>query len=264
MDAVSAAIAVDSLRVELGGARILDGVTVTVGEGELLAVVGPNGAGKSTLLRCLEGLVPKASGTVCVAGRTLESLSRRALAREVSYVPQGVQGLGELTVAAFVELGRYPHLGPWQAPGAEDRAAVRDALEVTETAALEGRRLDTLSGGERQRVLIAAALAQGGRIMLLDEPTTYLDYRHQAQTLDLLRRLHQERRLTLVMVSHDLNAVVPLADQVLALKQGRVTYRGPSSGLLEQDVLAGIFDTGFELARGEDGALVVLPRRRPR
>jgi iron complex transport system ATP-binding protein len=257
----SPAIAARAVSVELGGAVILDRVSVTVRSGELLAVVGPNGAGKTTLLRCLDGLQAVTGGAVEVSGRPLAALTRRALAREVSYVPQVAGGLGELSVEAFVELGRYPHLGPWQEPGTEDLAALRDALEVTETDHLASRRLDTLSGGERQRVLIAAALAQGGKILLLDEPTASLDYRHQAQTLALLSRLHRERGLTFVLVSHDLNAALPEADRVLALKRGRVAYLGAPGGLLDPEVLAAIYDASFALVRDDHGEVLILPRR---
>ena len=259
-----AMVEVVGLRVELGGSCVLDQLSFALMPGEMLAVVGPNGAGKSTLLRCLDGLLPVRAGTVTVGGRPIAALSRRELARRVSYVPQGASGLGELGVRTFVELGRYPYLGAWQSPGTEDLAAVGDALRVTETEHLGERRLDTLSGGERQRVLIAAALAQGGRVLLLDEPTTYLDYRHQAQTVELLNLLHRERGLTVIIVSHDLNAVVPDADRVLALRQGRMAYLGPASEFMDPGILLGVFDARFMLARGEGGQVVVLPCRSAR
>jgi ABC-type cobalamin/Fe3+-siderophores transport system ATPase subunit len=252
------------LVVRLGGAPVLDSVSVAVQPGQLVVVVGPNGAGKSTLLRCLDGLLRPSSGEVRVGAMPVAALSRRDLARLVSYVPQVAGGLGELSVASFVELGRYPHLGPWQELGPADRAAVDEALELTETVAFAARRVDTLSGGERQRVLIAAALAQGGRILLLDEPTTYLDYRHQVQVVELLERLHAVLGLTVIMVTHDLNAGAAAADLVLALKAGRVAYRGVAAGLLDPVMLESVFETPFSVLAAGQGGPAVLPLRRPR
>jgi len=254
------AIEVRGLTVSLGGCAILEDVSCTVPAGQLLAIVGPNGAGKSTLLRCLDGLVSAQAGDVLIDGRPLGDRSRRELARTVSYVPQTDARWVELSVEAFVEMGRYPYLGAWAALDATDTAAVRQALRDTETEHLAPRSLTTLSGGERQGVLIAAALAQGGNILLLDEPTTYLDFRHQTQVLGLLRRLHTERGLTIVVVTHDLNGVVAAADSVLALKQGRVVFAGSPAALLTETELSHVFDTGFLLVpAGERELPLVLP-----
>jgi iron complex transport system ATP-binding protein len=238
---------VEGVTVRLDGATILDDVSLAVGAGELLSIIGPNGAGKSTLIRCLDGLVTPDQGVVRVMGRPLGSYSRRELARLVSYVPQtGVPAL-HFSVGTFVEMGRYPHLGSWAAPGAEDVAAVRAALAMTETGHLVDRSMGSLSGGERQRVFVAAALAQGGSVLLLDEPTTYLDYRHQVQIVDLLERLHQERGMTILAATHDLNRTVPVSDTVVALREGRVVLSGPAEQVFDCERLAAIYDTEFRL-----------------
>ncbi len=159
-------------------------------------------------------------------------------------------------------MGRYPHLAAWSALTENDRRAVDEALELTETSHLEDRSLKALSGGERQRVCIAAALAQGGTILLLDEPTSFLDYRHQVQVLDLLGRLNSEEGYTVVAVTHDLNGLVADADSVLALVDGKVAFSGAPSNLFDADALSKIFGNDFFLVPGgRHGLPLVMPAR---
>jgi len=255
---------VEGLCVTLDGAEILREVTFTLARGGRLAIVGPNGAGKTTLLRCLDGLVRPTRGEVRLAGRPVQSTPRRELARVVSYVPQGDTRSVHYTVAAFVEMGRYPHLTGWSGLGPDDVAAVRAALAMTETAHLVDRPLESLSGGERQRVFLAAALAQGGEVLLLDEPTSFLDYRHQVGVLAVLERLHRERGLTIVLVTHDLNGAAAAADRVLAMRDGRVVLDGPPRELFTADALAGIYGATFRLVPAAGRALpVVVPEGGP-
>lgn len=256
------AIHLEGLSVRFADAEILHEVQFTVARGRFVAVIGPNGAGKSTLLRCIDGIVEPAAGRVEIGGRAIQDYSRRDLARTVSYVPQPAAGSLDFTVRAFVEMGRFPYLAAWAALTEIDRAAVSEAMELTEVADLADRSMTSLSGGERQRAFIAAALAQGGSILLLDEPTSFLDYRHQVQILDLLDRLHREKALTVVAVTHDLNSTVASADTVLALKAGRVERIGAPGDLLDERVLAEIFDAEFRLVSGgHRGLPLVLPAR---
>jgi iron complex transport system ATP-binding protein len=256
------AIAVEGLTARLGDVVILHGISLTVKRGEFLTVIGPNGAGKSTLLRCIDGILPLAGGRVVVDGRPIDDYRRRELARTVSYVPQPEAGALEYTVRSFVEMGRYPHIRAWAALSEADAVAVNDAMELTGVADLADRSISSLSGGERQRASIAAALAQGGSILLLDEPTSFLDFHHQVQILDLLDRLHAEQGLTVIAVTHDLNSTVVSSDTVLALKGGRVAAVGTPVELLDADALAAIYDTEFRLvAGGYRGMPVVLPAR---
>ncbi len=256
------AILVEGLGVRLGSAEILRAIDFRVESGGFLAVIGPNGAGKSTLLRCLDGIVVPAAGRIEICGKALRSHTRRELARTVSYVPQPDGGSLDFTVRTFVEMGRFPHLTAWAALTETDRAAVNEAMDLTEVRELADRTMVSLSGGERQRASIAAALAQGGSILLLDEPTSFLDYRHQAQILDLLDRLHREKGLTVVAVTHDLNSAVATADTVLALKEGGVERIGPPADFLDERVLAEIFDAEFRLVEGgRHGLPFVLPAR---
>ncbi len=256
------AIVTEGLCVVLGEAEILDDVSMTIGRGEFITVIGPNGAGKSTLLRCLDGILEPSAGRVIVNGRPLGDYERRELARTVSYVPQPDAGSLDFSVRSYVEMGRYPHLGAWAALTEADVEAVAGAMELTEVAELADRTMSSLSGGERQRASIAAALAQGGSVLLLDEPTSFLDYRHQVQILDLLDRLNRDQGLTVVAVTHDLNSTVASSDSVLALKDGRVAATGKPADLLDADALAAIYDTDFRLiAGGHRGLPLVLPAR---
>jgi iron complex transport system ATP-binding protein len=258
----SPAILVESLGVRLGDAEVLKAIDLRVDRGDFMAVIGPNGAGKSTLLRCLDGIVAPSQGRIEIEGRALEHYSRRELARTVSYVPQPDAGSLDFTVREFVEMGRFPYATAWAALTGTDRAAVTEAMDLTEVGDLAHRSMASLSGGERQRVSIAAALAQGGSVLLLDEPTSFLDYRHQVQILDLLDRLHRHKGLTVVAVTHDLNSTVASADAVLALKSGRVERIGPPNELLDEKVLAEIFDAEFRLVEGgHRGLPFILPAR---
>jgi ABC-type cobalamin/Fe3+-siderophores transport system ATPase subunit len=255
-------IEIRDLEVRLGDTGILNGIDLEVDAGDLLAIIGPNGAGKSTLLRALDGLQAAHRGRVEVDGREVSDYRRRDLARVVSFVPQNDVPADDYTVRAFVEMGRYPHLATWSALTAADRRVVDEALELTEIDHLAARSMKTLSGGERQRVWIAAALAQGGTILLLDEPTSFLDYRHQVQILDLLGRLHAEGGYTVVAVTHDLNGLVADADAVLAIVDGRVEFFGSPRALFDSATLARIFGNDFVLVDGgRHGLPLVMPAR---
>jgi iron complex transport system ATP-binding protein len=255
-------VLVEDLSVRLGEAEILREVSFAVGRGEFLTVIGPNGAGKSTLLRCLDGILVPSRGRVVVDDRPIAEFGRRELARTVSYVPQPDAGPLDYSVRSFVEMGRFPHVSAWAALTTGDAEAVDGAMELTGVAELAERAMSSLSGGERQRASIAAALAQGGSILLLDEPTSFLDYRHQVQILDLLDQLHDESGLTIVAVTHDINSTVASSDSVLALKDGRVAATGKPVELLDTDALAAIYDTRFRLIEGgHRGLPLVLPAR---
>lgn len=238
---------VRGLGVELSGRTILSGVDLELRQGELVSIIGPNGAGKTTLLRAMDGLVPPTQGEVLLDSRSLNLISRRKIAQRISYVPQGDPGGLDFTVRTFVELGRYPNLGPWESLGPDDSDAVQSALETTEIAQLADRQLAFLSGGERQRVLIAAALAQGGNILLLDEPTSFLDYRHQQQILTLLDRLHRDGGYACVMITHDLNAAARMSDRILILKRGRQAMEGSVDEVFQEEKLAQIFEVPFQM-----------------
>jgi iron complex transport system ATP-binding protein len=245
--------------VELGGKAVVDRIDATVADGEWLALIGPNGAGKTTLLRAIARLVPFA-GEIALAGRSVEELPRGELARLVAVVPQEPSTPPWMTVAEYVLLGRTPHLGPLAKEGARDRAAAARSLARLDLLPFAARRLGTLSGGEKQRVVVARALAQEARIVLLDEPTAALDIGHQQQALELLDGLREDSGLTLVAAMHDLTLAAQYADRMLLLDAGRVVADGQPADVLTEALIATHYGAAIDIVPVGD-RIAVVPRR---
>ncbi|HXG77091.1 MAG TPA: ABC transporter ATP-binding protein [Gaiellaceae bacterium] len=246
--------------VRLGERAVVEGVHVGVADGEWVALIGPNGAGKTTLLRAIARLVPFA-GTILLAGRPSHELRRSELARLLALVPQEPETPPWMTVGEYVLLGRTPHLGRLAREGAADRAAAAEALERLDLAEHAGRRLGTLSGGEKQRAVVARALAQEARIVLLDEPTASLDVGHQQQALDLLDALRAQSGLTLVAAMHDLTLAAQYADRLLVLDGGRLVAEGAPGDVLTEALIAAHYGALVDVVPVAD-RLAVVPRRR--
>ena len=224
-----------------GAARgAVEGVDVAVPEGEFRAVIGPNGSGKSTLARLLLGTLAPNAGRALFRGRDARAVPRRELARQVGVVPQAETHAFPMTVAEVVTMGRYPHLGAWSAPGAADRRAVADAMERCDVLDLASRPTASLSGGERQRVLIARALAQQPRALVLDEPTASLDVRHEMGIFELLRVLCAEG-VTVLLVTHNLNLAARYADRLLMLDRGRTAAAGTADVVLDARIVREVY-----------------------
>lgn len=252
---MSAAITVKNFSLELGGSRILEELSFSVESGEHISIVGPNGAGKTTLLRCLNRVLTGGSGEINIFGRQLGSWAQRELARRISYVPQLDGRALPFSAAEFVAMGRYPYLSAFSGIGESDRRALDGILSRVGIEHLSERRMDTLSGGERQKVFIASALAQGAEIMLLDEPTTFLDYRHQVEIAGLLAELNRGGGKTILAVSHDLNSALSDCGRAVALSGGRIVFDGAPAELLEPERLRGIYGTGFTFISQPGSAL---------
>ena len=253
---------VAGLSVRIGGKPILREITFALGTGRSLAIIGPNGAGKSTLLKSLGRIGLRAKGRIDVFGRPQRAYAQRALARCVSYVPQADGRTAPFTAFEFVLMARYPHLGAFAHLTHEDERIAREAMARTGVAEFATRRLDTLSGGERQKVYVAAALAQEARAILLDEPTTFLDYRHQAEILQLVRSVQSEAGLTVLTVMHDLNHGALKSDHVLALRSGMVAFWGTPGELIEGGRLEEVYETSFDvISHPETGDPIVVPAR---
>ncbi len=248
------------LRVERGGRTLLTGIDLHLAPGDVVAVCGANGSGKSTLLAALAGLVPVADGAVTVDGLALTGLRRREIARRIAVLTQGVPAAEGFSVRELVALGRHPWRGPLRPPTPDDRDAVAWALCVTGLDALAERDAGTLSGGERQRAHLAMALAQGARYLLLDEPTTYLDPRHQLDILHLVRDLNREHGLAVLWVLHDLNQAARYSERVVLLADGRVRVNAPPEHALHPDHVAAAFNLRvLHLPHPETGELLCVP-----
>jgi iron complex transport system ATP-binding protein len=256
-------LATHRLDLNYGDHAVVRGLDLALPGGAVTAIVGPNACGKSTLLRGLARLLAPASGTVTLDGADISRLGARALALRMGLLPQQPVTPEAITVEALVRLGRYPHqrlLGPWSAA---DRGAVEDALARTGTAALRDRPVDRLSGGQRQRVWIALALAQDTELLLLDEPTTFLDLRHQLDVLDLVAELHAEADRTTVMVLHDLGQAARYADHLVVLDGGRLAAAGPPAEVLTAELVEEVFQVPCRIVPDpETGTPLVIPRAR--
>ncbi|MDQ0771521.1 iron complex transport system ATP-binding protein [Pseudarthrobacter defluvii] len=224
---------------------VLDGLSVRIPEGKVTMIVGANACGKSTLLRGLSRLLKPAAGAVTLDGKDIHSRPARELARTLGLLPQHPSAPDGITVRDLVGRGRYPHQGFFRSWSEGDSSlhdlAVQRALEATGTLELAGRDVDELSGGQRQRVWIAMALAQETEILLLDEPTTYLDLAHQVEVLDLVTDLNRSRGTTVAIVLHDLNLAARYADNVIAMKDGAVAAMGSPIEVVTEELVRDVF-----------------------
>lgn len=245
-------------------AAALDGVALDVPPGSFYAVLGPNGSGKSTLMKALLGLTPLAGGRVSIDGRSADAWSRRELARSVGAVSQAESIAFPLSTRELVAMGRYPYLGPLEGERAEDRRAIERALAACDVADLSERDATTLSGGELQRARIARALAQEPRALVLDEPTSSLDIRHEMAILELLRSASSSG-MTVLLITHGLDVTAQFADRMLLLSRGKVAAEGTPEEVLREEVLAAVYEWPISVRRDpETGAPRITPRRAER
>lgn len=255
----------EGLTLAYGDRTIVDGLTTALAMGQITAIVGANGCGKSTVLRALARLLPPRSGRVLLDGRDLFQQPTKDVAQTLGLLPQSPLAPEGITVTDLVGRGRSPHQRLFARWSAHDYAVVADALTATSTHELADRSVDELSGGQRQRVWIAMALAQDTEILLLDEPTTFLDVAHQIDILDLLRDVNASRGITIVMVLHDINLAARYADQLLAMKDGRIIASGPPSDIVDAALIKDVFDLDCDVITDPvSGTPLVLPRGRHR
>lgn len=220
---------------------VIDGLDLNIPPGRVTALVGPNGCGKSTLLRGLSRLLKPRSGAVYLDGKAILTLNAKEVAKQIGILPQGPTAPEGLTVYELVAQGRYPHQGWFEQWSETDARVTQEALTITNLIELADRPLDTLSGGQRQRAWIAMALAQDTEILLLDEPTTYLDMAYQLEVLDLLHDLNEQGR-TIVMVLHDLNQACRYADHLVAMRQGRIAAQGAPQAIMTAELVKQVFE----------------------
>ena len=230
-----------NLSLGYGDLLIVDDLTVDVPVGQVTVIIGANGCGKSTLLRGLARLLSPARGAVLLDGESVHSMPSKEVAKVMGLLPQAPVAPEGITVADLVGRGRYPHQGWFRHWSAEDDRAVAEALAATDTLDLADRAIDEMSGGQRQRVWIAMALAQETDLLLLDEPTTYLDLSHQVEVLDLLTDLNRRRGTTVVIVMHDLNLACRYADHLIAMNDGRIARQGPPAEVITPSTMREVF-----------------------
>lgn len=241
-------LTLSGIEFKYDGMPVLADVELEVQEGDFLGLIGPNGSGKSTLLKIISRVLRPQKGVAYLNGSLLDGLSQKAIARDVAVVPQETQTSFGFSVSDVVLMGRFPHLGRFQVEGAEDLRIARGAMEKTHTVHLADRPITELSGGEKQRVIIAQALTQNPRLLLLDEPTTHLDINHQLQILDLLKELNRGG-LTIIAVFHDLNLAARYCKRLVLLNCGRIDVVGKAQEVLLPEIIRRVFKTDVVVER---------------
>ena len=242
--------------------RVLDGVDLAVTEGQLTVLLGPNGSGKSTLLKTLARTLTPSAGRVCLDGEDIHRRNTRQVAQRLGILPQGPAAPEGLTVRQLVGMGRFPHQRLWRQDAEQDARAIREAMAYADVTDFAERSVDALSGGQRQRCWIAMVLAQETDLILLDEPTTFLDLKVQVDLLELLSRLAHEHGRTLLLVLHDLNLAAAYADQLVMMRDGRIVKRGTPDEVFTADTLKRVFDLDANVIRDpHSGQLVCVPRQ---
>lgn len=242
---------------------IAEQLSVEIPDHSFTVIVGPNACGKSTLLRALSRMLKPTEGRVLLDGQVIQSLPAKQVARTLGLLPQSSVAPDGITVGDLVSRGRYPHQGLLRQWSAEDERVVQEAMEQTGVAELAGRYVDELSGGQRQRVWIAMALAQQTPLLLLDEPTTYLDIQHQIDILDLCAELHEEQGRTLVAVLHDLNHAARYATHLIALRDGKVVAEGAPNDIVTAELVEEVFHLRCQVIEDpETGTPLVVPAAR--
>ena len=250
------------LVVGYGGAPVLDGVDFAVPSGQFTVIVGPNACGKSTLLKTLARVLRPSSGQVELGGRAISSYSPKQVAKQVALLPQSPQAPEGIRVADLVARGRHPHQSLLRQWSPADERAVQEALERAGVASLASRRVEELSGGQRQRVWIAMALAQDTPVLLLDEPTTYLDLTHQIEVLDLLRELNRRHQTTIVVVLHELALAARYADYLVFMRAGQILAAGEPAQVVTTQNLAAAFELEARVVSDPvSGTPLVVPVR---
>lgn len=248
----------EGLSVSFGDEIVLKNLSLEIEEGKIIAILGPNGSGKSTLLKVLSRNIKPNKGSVYLDDKNLVQFSGKTLAQKMAVLPQSPQAPSDLTVRDLVEFGRFPHQSWWQGKSKQDDDCVGWALGQTGLIQMADRVVSTLSGGERQRVWIAMALAQKPEILLLDEPTTYLDICHQLEIMELLANFNNEQHLTVVMVLHDINHAARYSDHVVVVQEGQVFAAGSPREVITEHTLREVFGVESEVIFDKAGKPVVI------
>jgi iron complex transport system ATP-binding protein len=238
----------------------LRAVNLSIEKGGLVGFLGPNGAGKSTLLRLLAGLLKADAGSVLFAGKSLGDLPVRERARKIAFVPQSVHFQFPLSVSEIVEMGRHPYLGRFEPLGPRDKAVCERALKLCDAWEFRQRSYEQLSGGERQRVLVASALAQTPEVLLLDEPTLSLDLAHQILLFEIIKKLHREEGVTVVVATHEMNLAGQYLKRLVLMRQGKVVAEGSPRRVLTPARIKAVHGVEVEAVRRRGGLPYFVPK----
>lgn len=243
---------IEQLKTGYGQHLIIDDLSLSIAKGKITTIIGPNGCGKSTLLKSIGRLLKKQSGNIFLLDQSIDQMSSKEIAKKLAILSQSPSGPGQLKVHELVAYGRYPHRQNLGKLTQEDQNKIRWAMEVTNTLEFATRELEALSGGQRQRVWLAMALAQETDILLLDEPTTYLDMAHQLEVLEIARKLNEDHQCTVVMVLHDINQAARYSHEIIAMKDGHKMYQGTPNEIMTREVLEHLFQIDAKIVVDEN------------
>lgn len=257
-------LSAEKISVTLGGKEILRGVSYNFISGKRTAIIGPNGAGKSTLLKVLCLLNENFSGNVKLNGKDIRTIGRKNLAQVMAILPQERDAPQDTTVKQLVSFGRFPHRKFFGGTSTEDETAIKNALELTKLTDFENRQVASLSGGERQRAWLAMTLAQRPKILLLDEPTTYLDISHQLEVMEIIADVNRRFATTIIMVLHDMNHARLYSDEVLIIKDKGIFAAGEPKKILTAQTLSEVFNVAADTFTNSAGDEIIFPLRKPR
>lgn len=257
-------LTLDQVSFSYGDTQVLHHIDLEVKQGEMVALLGPNGSGKTTLIKLASGVLHPQAGEIYLDGSNLRRLKRRQIAQRVAVVPQQFHMPFAFTLREVVLLGRTPFLKAFSDEGARDRQAVDSAMELIGIEKLRGRFFNELSGGERQKAILAMALVQEPRLLLLDEPTAHLDINHQTELLELVKRLNQEQGITVLGAMHDLNLAALYFQRLVLLKEGRIFADGPPNNVLTEETIKEVFSASVQVMKHpsiEAPHVVITPAR---
>jgi iron complex transport system ATP-binding protein len=240
-------INVENLYLGYGKKNVVSNISFNVNDGEIVCIIGPNGSGKSTILKALTRCIKPLSGKVLLDGEDISKIPPKDAAKKIAILPQVKISPSDIGVEELVSYGRYPHLKFGGALKSSDKEIIAWSLKKTGLLEMKDRIVETLSGGERQRVWIAMTLCQKPSILIMDEPTTYLDIQYQIETLELIRELNQKLKITIIMVLHDLNQAARYADRILVVNKGMVWAYGKSKDILNNNLLKDVFNINADV-----------------
>lgn len=247
------------IQLKYGNRSIIHGISLAIEQGKIYTILGPNGSGKSTLLKALSRNLKPSSGTIELEGENIYTIRAFDVAKRMALLHQKPQAPGDLSIRELVEHGRFPHRKFWSTDASADNLKIDWALDQTHLTNMQDKKLQDLSGGEGQRAWLAMALAQSSKLLLLDEPTTFLDICHQIEMLELVKRLNREHGLTVIMILHDINQAAKYSDEIIVVHNGRLHSVGEPSRVITKSMLNEVFGVEAVLKAGHQGQLTVEP-----